>query len=47
MQCTVTIYVDYLLVTCKDKASMGEVVEPLKAKYHDMQEHMRVRHSFL
>ena len=36
MQCTVTVYVDDLLVTWKDEATMAGVIEALKAKYHPM-----------
>ena len=47
MQCTVIVYVDDLLVTCKDEVTIAEVIEPLKIKYHDVQEHMGVKHSYL
>ena len=47
MHCTVIVYVDDLLVTCTDEATISEVIEALKVKYHDVQEHMGVKHSYL
>ena len=47
MQCTVMFYVDDLLVTCKDEGTIAEVFEALKAKYHEVQEHMGVYHSYI
>ena len=47
MQCTVIVYVDDLLVTCKDEATIAEVIEAVKVKNHDGQEHMRVKCSYL
>ena len=36
------MYVDDLLVTCKDG-----LIKALKTKYHDAQDHMGVKHSYL
>ena len=47
MQCTVIVYVDNLLLTCKVEVTITGVIEALKAKYHDMQEHTGVRHSYI
>ena len=47
MQCTMIIYVDDLPVTCMDDAATGGVIEALKAKYHDLQEHVGVKQSYL
>ena len=47
MQCTVIAYVNDLPVTCKDETTIAEVVDVLKAKYHDVQEHTGVKHSYL
>ena len=47
MQCTVLVYVDDLLVTCKDEVTMNEVIETLKAKCHDVLEHRGVKQSYL
>ena len=41
------VYVDDLPVTCKDKTTIAGVIEALKAKYQDVQEHMGVKHSYL
>ena len=34
-------------MTCKDKVTIVGVIEALKAKHHDGQEHMGVKHSYL
>ena len=47
MHCTVIVYVDDLLVTCKDEANIDRVIEVLKVKYFDVQEHTGVKHSYL
>ena len=47
MQCTVTMYVGDILVICNDEATIAGVIEALKPKYHDVQEHMGVKHSYL
>ena len=47
MQCTVIVYVDDLLVTCKDEETIDGVIKALKAKYFDVQEHKGVKHSYL
>jgi len=47
MQCTVIVYVDDLLVTCKDADTISGVIQALKVKYHDVQEHTGVKHSYL
>ena len=47
MQCTVIVYLDDLLVTCEDETTMAEVIEALKIKYHDVQEHTGGKHSCL
>ena len=39
MKCTVLVYVDGLIVTCKDEATIAGVIEALKSKYHEDQEH--------
>ena len=44
MQYTVITYVDDLLMACKDEATIAEVIETLKTKYHDAQEHTGVKH---
>ena len=46
MQCTVIVHVGDLLVTCKDVATIAGVIEALKVKYHDDQEHTGVRHWY-
>ena len=46
-QCTVLVYVDDLLVTCKDEVTIVGVIKALQAKYFDVQEHTGVRHSYL
>ena len=38
---------DDLLVTRKVKATIVEVIEALKVKYHDVQEHKGVKPSYL
>ena len=47
MQCTVIVYMDDLLVTCKGETTIAEVIEVLKVQYHDVQEHTGVKHSYL
>ena len=47
MQCTVVVYDDDLLVTCKDESTIAEVFEALKVKYHDVQEYKIMKHSYL
>ena len=47
MQCTVIVYVDYILVSCDDEATIDGVIEALKVKYRDVQERKRVTHSYL
>ena len=34
-------------MTWKDETTIARVIEALKAMYHDMQEHMGVKHSYL
>ena len=34
-------------MTCKDEATIAGVIEVLKVKYHDMQEHTGVKHMYL
>ena len=47
MQCTVIVYVEDLLVKYKDDIAIAAVVEALKVKYHDVQKHTGVKHSYL
>ena len=46
-QCTVIVYVDDLLVTCRNEVIIIEVIEVPKAKYHDGQKLTGVKHSYL
>ena len=46
MQCILTAYVDDLLVTCKDEATITGGIEALKALYHNAQEHTGVKPSY-
>ena len=47
MLCTMIVHVDDLLATCKDEGIIAGVIEGLKTKYYDVQEHMRVKQSYL
>ena len=47
MQCTVIDYVDDLLVTCKDEATIARVIEELMNKCHDIQQGPGVKHTKL
>ena len=47
IQCTLIVYSHDLLKTCKDETTIAGVMEPLNAKYHDVQEHTRVKHLYL
>ena len=46
-QCTVVLYVDDLLVTCKDRGTIDATLATLKAKYKDVREHVGTKHSYL
>ena len=39
MQYTVTVYVDDLLVTCKDEITIAWDIAALKVKYRDVKDH--------
>ena len=41
------VYVDALLVTCKDKATLAGAIDALRVKYHDVKEQSEVKHSCL
>ena len=41
------VYVDDVLVTCKDEVTIDGVIETIKTKYDDVQLHMKVKHSYL
>ena len=41
------VYVNGLLVTCKDESSKDGIIAALKAKYIDIQEQNRAKHSYL
>ena len=47
MRCTVIVYVDDLQVTSKNETTIAEVIETLKVKYHDVEEHMGAKHLYL
>ena len=46
-QRTVIVYLNDILETCKDETTTAYVIEALQAKYHDVHEHMGVKHSHL
>jgi hypothetical protein len=46
-QCTIVLYVDDLLITCKVRETINATLASLKAKYKDVQEHVGTKHSYL
>ena len=42
---TVIVYVDDLLVYCKDESTIDGIVEAVNDKYHNVQEHTGMKHS--
>jgi len=46
-QCTIIVFVDDLLVTCRNMDIINDLISKLKAKYHEVQEHTGVHHSYL
>jgi hypothetical protein len=46
-QCTIIIYVDDLMITCKDKSTIDDVLEVLLTTYKDLSIHEGVQHDYL